>query len=129
MPLLFFGRIKPGRRQIFAPGLRPVETTVFDKWRIRHLAPSSEVVGLANYWWFEDRKHTAISWTDNRVDIEEPCGIKDNEGNSYEQTIFIPGLISSMIALEIARTEFPKWLVPSPILFRFNNPDKAYLYD
>ena len=129
MPLLFYGRVKPGRRKLFAAQMLRIDTSIFDKWRIKHLAPQSGLVGVANFWWFERRKHTAISWSDNRIDIKQPAGIKANEGEHYEQTIFIPGLVSSMVALEIARTEFPKWLVPSPILFKFNNPDEAYLHD
>lgn len=130
MPLLFYGRLERGKRRLFTADLGRIETSVFDKWRIKHLAPHSGLVGIANFWHFPARKHTAISWHDNRRDIRQAVGIKSNEvPEPYEQTIFIPGLTSSMVALEIARTEFPRWLVPSPIIFKFNNPDEALLYD
>jgi hypothetical protein len=129
MPLLFYGRLDKKRRLYSGPYLGRIETSIFDRWKIGHLAPHSEAVGVANYWWFKKAKHTAISWTDNRRNLQLPVGLKANEIEPYEQTIFIPGLVSSHVALEIARTEFPDWLVPSPIIFKFNNPDLAFLHD
>jgi hypothetical protein len=131
MPLLFYGRLNDGKRRLYVKELRPVETSVFDNFKVKHLSPYGENTReLANLWWFDDRKHTAISWNESRLDLHQPLGIKANEDpeNLKEQTIFIPGLIAHLIALEIIRTEFPRWLVPSPTAFRFNNQDEIYHY-
>lgn len=130
MPLLFYGRIESKKRQLYSPDLRPLESSVFDNYKIKHLAPYHPLPALANLWWLEDRKHTAISWNESRIDITLHMGIVANEDREHlkEQTIFIPGLIGWMEALEVARSEFPDHLVPGAICFRFNNQDGAYRY-
>jgi len=131
MPLLFYGRINERKRRLYSADLRPIETSVFDSFKIRHLAPyGPNVRELANLWWFDQRKHTAISWHDSRHDLQQPHGIKANESliSMKEQTVFIPGLIRQGEALEIMRTSFPRWLIPGPLSFRFNNQRKIYHY-
>lgn len=119
MPLLFYGTVGDRKKPVlYGANLRPLESTVFDHFRIDNLAPYRSLEhpsahAIANHWWFVERKHTAISW-------HHPRGT--------EQTLFMPGLVSWMIALELARTEFPE-LIPSPIIFRFNNYEGAYLYE
>jgi hypothetical protein len=131
MPLLFYGRLHDGKRKLYSKDLREIETSVFDNFKVRHLAPYGERVReLANLWWFEDRKHTAVSWNESRMDLNLPHGVPANESifNLREQTVFMPGLIRHIEALEIIRVTFPKWLVPSPLVLRFNNQDEVYTY-
>lgn len=130
MPLLFYGRLEEGKRRLYSRELKPIETSAFDRWKIKHLSPYREDRALANFWWFEESKHSAISWDEDRIDITLPHGIKTNESDRVrEQTIFIPSLLSHRDALEVIRTEFPRYLVPSPLIFRFNNEREVYLYD
>lgn len=130
MPLLFYGRLEHGQpRELYSKDLRPIESSVFDNYRVKHLAPYHQRSDLANLWWFEDRNHTAVSWNECRIDITKHRGILANETTKFkEQTIFIPQLIGWMEALEIMRSEFPDHLVPGAIVFRFNNQDGAYRY-
>jgi hypothetical protein len=133
MPLLFYGRLNDGERRLYSKDLRPIESSAFDSWKIKHLSPYREGLSmreLALFWWFEARKHCAISWRESRIDITLPHGIRDNEREkTREQTIFIPSLLSQRDALEVIRTEFPRFLVPSPLIFRFFNEREVYLYD
>jgi hypothetical protein len=70
-----------------------------------------------------------VSWNECRIDIRLHRGVVANETIKFkEQTVFIPQLIGHMEALEIMRTEFPDYLVPGAIVFRFNNQDGAYRY-
>lgn len=130
MPLLFYGRLEHGdARALYSKDLKPIESSVFDSYKVKHLSPYHPRSDLANLWWFEDRKHTAVSWNECRIDIRQHRGITANETTKFkEQTIFMPGLIEHAEALEIIRTEFPDYLVPGAIVFRFNNQDGAYLY-
>lgn len=130
MPLLFYGRLIDGEKHgLYSKDLRPLEGSVFDNYKVNHLAPYHQRSDLANLWWFEDRNHTAVSWNECRKDITQPRGILSNETQNFkEQTIFIPQLIGHMEALEIMRTEFPDYLVPGAIVFRFNNQDVVYRY-
>lgn len=129
MPLIFYGRLGDGKRRLYSKDLAPIETSVFDSYKVKHLSPYQQHSDLANLWWFEDRNHTAVSWNECRIDITQHRGIIANETRDFkEQTIFIPQLIDHMQALEIMRTEFPDYLVPGAIVFRFNNQDGAYLY-
>lgn len=133
MPLLFYGRLNDGERRLYSKDLRPIESSAFDSWKIKHLSPYREGMSmreLALFWWFEARKHCAVSWRESRIDLTLPHGIGDNEREkTREQTIFIPALLSQRDALELIRTEFPRWLVPSPIIFRFFNEREVYHYD
>jgi hypothetical protein len=133
MPLLFYGRLADGKRRLYSRELRPIETSAFDRWKIKHLSPYREgqdMSELANFWWFEAGKHCAVSWRESRIDITQPHGIRSNQDDrTREQTIFIPSLLSQLDALEVIRTEFPRYLVPSPLVFRFNNEREVYLYD
>lgn len=130
MPLLFYGRLEHGEpRRLYSPDLRPLESSVFDNYKVRGLAAYPLQPDLANLWHFVGRKHTAISWAECRIDIRQHRGILMNETlRLKEQTIFIPQLMGWMEALEVARSEFPDYLVPGAITFRFNNQDGAYLY-
>lgn len=130
MPLLFYGRLERGKRKLYSSDLRPIETNLFDNWKVKYLAPHPRTPDLANFWWFKTSKHSAISWHDSRDDIKLPHGIASNHsGRLIEQTIFIPALLSQLDALEIIRTSFPRYLVPSPLMFRFNNENEVYQYD
>lgn len=130
MPLLFYGRLQHGgKRRLYSPDLRPIESSVFDNYKVKHLAPFHRRPDLANLWHFVDRKHTAVSWNECRLDITQHRGITANETVDFiEQTIFIPQLVDQKEALAIMRSEFPDYLVPGAIVFRFNNQDGAYLY-
>ena len=133
MPLLFYGRLEDNKRRLYGKGLREIETSTFDRWKIKGLAPfrqDQNMRDLANFWWFEASKHCAISWRESRADIRLPHGIRSNESDRLrEQTVFIPSLLGQRDALEILRTEFPKYLIPSPLVLRFNNEREVYLYD
>jgi hypothetical protein len=119
MPLLFYGTVDDRKKPVLhGANLRPLESSVFDHFRIDHLAPYRLLdhpsgYAVANHWWFVGRKHTAISW-------HHPRGT--------EQTLFMPALLDWMQSLELARTEFPE-LMPSPIIFRFNNYEGPFTYD
>lgn len=116
MPLLFYGtRPESADRtpELYGVRLQPIETRVFDSYRVDKLAPYSKRRAVANFWWFTERKHTAFSWHDDR---------------GREQTIWVPGLLNHRDALMLARLEFAE-VIPSPIIFRFNNERKVYLYD
>lgn len=114
MPLLYYGTFgNDPRHALYSPGLKPVKTAVFDSFKIDNLAPYSGKRYIANFWWMMCRKHSAISW-------HEECG--------DEHTVFIPGLLVWRDALFLAREHF-KDVVPSAIVFRFNNYDEVYLYD
>jgi hypothetical protein len=130
MPLLFYGRIEHfNDRRLYSKDLRPIESQVFDSFKINALAPYHRQADLANLWWFVGRNHTAVSWNECRIDITKPRGILENELQTLkEQTIFIPGFIDHIEALQIIRTEFPDYLVPGAIVFRFNNQEEAYRY-
>jgi hypothetical protein len=131
MPLLFYGRLHHDeKRRLYSKDLAPIETSVFDNYKVKSLAPYHKRSDLANLWHFVDRNHTAVSWNECRLDITQHRGIIANETTDFmEQTIFMPQLVDQMQALEIIRTEFPDYLVPGAIVFRFNNQDGAYLYD
>lgn len=117
MPLLFYGTPSPTTKvrqtaRLYGPRLQLIETRVFDGFMIDKLGPRSKREAIANLWWFRERGHTAISWHVGGV----------------EQTIWMPGLHLQRDALMIAREAFPE-VIPSPIVFRFNNERKAYTYD
>jgi hypothetical protein len=114
MPLLFYGKLPGSKRRLYAPSLRPIESSVFNSFKVKHLAPLSRKKFVANYWWFEERKHTALSWF-----LHE---------EAHEHTVFIPGLHGQFEALAIARREFGV-LIPSPTVFRVNNEHRPYLYE
>lgn len=131
MPLLFYGRLHhEEKRRLYSKDLVPIETSIFDNYKVKSLAPYHKRSDLANLWHFTDRNHTAVAWNECRLDIRQHRGIIANETLDFmEQTIFMPQLVDHMQALEIIRTEFPDYLVPGAIVFRFNNQDGAYLYD
>lgn len=121
MPLLFYGSTRPDRaRQLYSKDLRLIETSIFDSYKIKDLAPYEELPGkygtswaLSLLWHFPIKKHTAIAWH------AESC--------KHEQVIWIPGLLNQIDALTIAREEFPS-IVPSAIIFRFVNEGDPYEY-
>jgi hypothetical protein len=108
MPLLYYWSKKNQLRD--ASG-KLIESSVFDSFKIKNLAPLNERRYVANFWWI--KKHSAFSWHDDR---------------GWEKTIFVPGLIPWREALILAREEM-KDFVPSAIVFRIHNPDGPYLYD
>jgi hypothetical protein len=84
MPLLFYGRLNDGKRRLYSPDLRPIESSVFDNYMVKHLAPYHQRSDLANLWWFEDRNHTAVSWNECRIDITQHRGIIANETRDFK---------------------------------------------
>ena len=117
MPLLFYGpHDDTEKRRLFVPGMRPITTNVFDKFRIKHLAPIHKLRAVANFWWWRSKKHTMFSW-------------HDLELSPKEFTILIPQLLDQRQALELARDEFPE-VIPSSIIFRFaQDYHEALSYD
>ncbi len=117
MPLLFYGPYgEDPKRNLYVPGMRLIETTVFDKFRVSKLAPPHKDRAVANFWWWRSKKHTMFSW-------------HDLELSRKEFTILIPQLLNQRQALELARDEFPE-VMPSPIIFRFaQDYDEALSYD
>lgn len=114
MPLLFYGTTgKRTRPRLYGIRLQPIETRVFRSFELTDLAPYRPLFAVANYWWFEKRKHTALSW-------------HDAEGR--EQTIWIPNLLNQYQALEVARLEFGS-VMPGHMVFRINNEHEPYLYE
>lgn len=118
MPLLFYGTfVEAGEvsseRRLFGSNLKPIETSIFDSYKLNKLGPWSRRKDVANFWWFERRSHTALSWHD---------------GEGIEQTVWLPGLISASSAVAISRSEYGA-ILPGPTTFRLNNERKAYLYD
>lgn len=121
MPLLFYGTIEgERRRRLYSKDLRLIETSVFDGYKVEDLAPNEELPGkygtswaVALLWHFPHKKHTAIAWH------AETC--------KNEQVIWLPGLLTKIDALTIAREEFPS-IVPSAIIFRFLNENEPYEY-
>lgn len=106
MPLLYY-RTHGG---LYTPK-GPVQSTVFDAFKIKSLAPAHGRKDIANFWHI--KKHSAFSWHDD---------------DGQEHTVFIPGLLTWREALIIAREEF-KARMPSAIVFRLNNYGGAYVYD
>lgn len=116
MPLLFYGPYEVEDRDLYVPGMRRITTKVFDSFRINKLAPANKLRAVANFWWWEKRKHTIFSW-------------HDLELSRKEFTIFIPQLLDQRQALELAREEFPE-VIPSSIIFRFaQDYHEALSYD
>lgn len=113
MPLLFYGTHDLSRRRLYSVGMKLVETSIFDSFKIKHLAPYSDKRWVANFWHLRKKNHCALSWHDEDM---------------VEQTIFIPQLLDYKWAQLIARGEFPT-VMPSSIVFRIHNPDGVYLYD
>lgn len=118
MPVLLYGSINGSSKQLYAPTRRPIETSMFDSFKIEALAPynvprTSTAYGLANHWWFTSRNHTAVAW--HTPDLKA------------EQVVFLPELLDSFITIELLRQRFTD-LVPPPLIFRFNNPEGAYGY-
>lgn len=109
MPMLFYGDPRlPGYdkgRHLYTDGMRRIETKIFDCYRIDGLAAWPRRHAVANIWHLPKKKHTAISWSDTYL--------------PHEQTIFMPQLLDQREALELARLTF-EHVVPSPIVFRFN---------
>ena len=116
MPLLFYGPYGTEDRDLYVPGMRRITTSVFDKFKIKKLAPPHKLRAVANFWWWESKKHTMFSW-------------HDLELSPKEFTILIPQLLDQRQALELARDEFPE-VMPSPIIFRFaQDYNEALSYD
>lgn len=108
MPLLYYTSKK---NRLKDPSGKVLESSVFDSFKIKHLAPHNGKPYIANFWWI--KKHSAFAWHDDM---------------GWEKVIFIPGLLTWREALIIAREEMKRY-VPSAIVFRLNNYDGPYLYD
>jgi len=114
MPLLFYGT--PGKsttKVLYGVRLQPIETRVFAGYELDKLGPKHKLFAVANYWWFEKRNHTALTWHDPR---------------RIEQTIWMPGLLKQYDATAIARAEFGS-VMPGYTVFRINNEHEPYLYE
>lgn len=120
MPLLFYGSLgTKARRRLYGQNMREIEVSIFDSYRVEDLAPYHDLDdhrnawAVANFWHFPRKKHCAIAW--------------HSEHTHREQLLWLPGLLSRIDALELARSEFTE-VVPSPIIFRFNNESETYEY-
>jgi len=120
MPLLFYGSLgSQSRRRLYSPGPREIEVSIFDSYKVEDLAPYDDLTdhrnawAVANFWHFPKKKHCAIAW--------------HSEHSHKEQLIWIPSLLSRIDALYLAREEFGS-IVPSAIIFRFNNENEIYEY-
>lgn len=117
MPDLFYGPYgNEPKARLYVPGMRMIETTIFDSFKLIGLAPRCEKRHIANFWQWLDKKHTVISW-------------HEIDNARYESSVFIPALLNQRDSLEYVRTKFPE-VMPSPITFRFfQDYDEALLYD
>lgn len=114
MPLLFFGTMKSpegialtSKRALYrADGQVIPRGSIFDHFRLTHLAPKSQKHCVANFWHLPEEKHCAIAWRENHL--------------AKEQKVFMPGLLTPTDGLELARETFD-FLIPSPIFFRLKN--------
>lgn len=119
MPLLFWGDARavslPWDRRLYGSNLREIETSIFDSYKIDGLAPASRLNAICNIWHIPKRNHTALAWHEDRL--------------KHEQLVLLPGLLDQRVALELARETF-KRIIPSPIIFRFNQDyDEVLVYD
>lgn len=116
MAMLFYGTLEKRSRKrcLYGARLQLLESQVFDYLKINDLAPYGKAAQpyIANFWHITPINHTALSWNDQR---------------GIEQTVFIPGLHSHQEALALARGNYPT-VVPSPLVFRFNNEDWIMVY-
>lgn len=117
MPDLYYGPYGLRKHpELYTPGMQPVMTAVFDRYRLEGLAPRHRKRHVAHLWHWRDRKHTILSWHDTEV-------------TPYEHTILIPALLNRYEALEYARLQFEP-VMPSPITFRLHQDyDEVLLYD
>lgn len=117
MPDLYYGPYGDSKKPLlYVPGMRRVESQVFDSFKLVGLAPACGWKHIANFWRWLDKKHTVISW-------------HETDNSRYESSVFIPSLMDQREALEYARTVFPE-VMPSPITFRFfQGYDEALLWD
>lgn len=120
MPILFYGTTRfTNIRQLHNALLDPVRGSVFDHFKVDHLAPywpckrPQNWWAVANHWHFVDRDHTALSW--------------HHPDERHEQTIFMPGLHSFAAMITLCRIEYYQ-VLPSPVLLRVNNEESAYVY-
>jgi len=114
MPILFYGTlVDSGRkRELHGVRLQPLESHLFDAFKLGKLAPYSRLPDVANHWHLVDRNHSALAW---------------HTAEGVEQTVFVPGLHSAIDTIAIIREEYPG-LLPSPLTLRVNNEEGAYLY-
>lgn len=116
MPDLYHGPYGEHNKPLmYVPGMRRVESKVFDTFKLDGVAPASQLRHVANTWHWTDKKHTILAWHDP-VD-------------KHERQVFIPSLMDQRDALEFARIKFPE-VMPSPISFRFaQSHHEVLLYD
>jgi len=113
MPLLFYGVLPNKRkRRLYSKNLREIETSLFDHFKIKDLAPYSRLHHVANFWHLISLDTTAIAW--------------HTDDGEKEQVIFIPGIHNQIDSLAIARLEFGS-VMPGATTFRFNN--KVYVHE
>jgi len=115
MPELFYGTLPEGTKRRLYRGtpLQQIESSLFDRWKIKKLAPRCRRPNLALLWWFRSAPHTALSWYDDR---------------GKEQTILVPLNLPQTSVLPLSRELFGD-LIPSAIVFRVLNERRPYLYD
>jgi hypothetical protein len=106
MPTLYHGPA-PKRKKptLFGVDMLPIAAThlyshFLPKARGR-LAPTRQV-DVARLTWFKKHNTTALSWQDVR---------------GIEHTVFLSGLHKAVVAVPVARHEFPQ-VIPSPTVFR-----------
>lgn len=117
MPLLYVlspSRVEP-QFKVYDRNLRPVDSGVFDKFKIKDLSPFKFKPWVAVFWHFRSRNHSIISWVDDK---------------EQEHTVFIPGILSWQEALAVSREEFKdRKVIPPATYFRFTNYEGPYLLD
>ena len=115
MPVLYYGNIGLStKRQLYAEKWRPVPENMYEKLKIKHLAPYNRGPTTWNHWWLRgSRPHTILAW---------------NGMHGKEQLIILPGHIGWRDALIVAREIFGH-AMPSAIVFRVNNHEGPYIYD
>lgn len=115
MPELFYGTLPSGNRRRLYSGkpLTQIETGIYDKWKIRKLAPYVRLRDVGLFWWFKRKQHSALAWYDDR---------------GKEQTVFVPQLLPQEQLLPLARDLFSD-LLPPALTFRVLNERKPYTYD
>lgn len=120
MPTLFFGSmsslgidqdLRPDpstlKRHLYrADGSIIPRGSIFDHFRLTYMAPDHGLHCVGSFWHLPEEKHCAIAWRENNL--------------AKEQKVFMPGLLSAIEGLELARSTFPISM-PSSIIFRLEN--------
>jgi hypothetical protein len=112
LPLLFHGTLGELKKpRLYAANLRPIETDVFDSFKIPDLAPRSKLPLVALFWYI--RGHSVFAWHDHR---------------GIEQSVFVPQILKQPEMFMVCRSEFATVMPPS-LTFRISNDYEPYSYD